>query len=212
MPLLVKAVTSDLDLTAVRFTDDQEGFFATWEAYQVDRTEVKRAMELLYDRAQFTFARIIDMLKADYPRVTDPFLFQRLKEWFYQTLRAYPDTNEHLSHWQTEVPVVILTFGDPEHQWEKLHFAKIPYSEARFATLAYSKVDHLRELLRHHGSPIVFIDDRTDTLDQVRSEGLTEDNIITCQIQRSDKQNPFVARYPHHLVRNFAEVDRLIRR
>jgi FMN phosphatase YigB (HAD superfamily) len=177
----------------------------------VDQAIVKQAMQHLFDLSQFTFARIIESLKGKYPAVADKYFLERLKVWFYENLRAYPDSHEYLGLWKQDVPVIILTFGDPEYQREKLRFTQIPYQEVRYASPGKNKVAHLRELIQQYGYPLAFIDDRSDILDQVRAAGLTKKHIITYQMQRLPPREVFTAQYPHALVHNFSEVDSLIR-
>jgi len=71
----------------------------------------------------------------------------------------------------------VLTFGDHEHQTERVLASGIPISQIHVATSEYSKAAHLTNLVNHSSVPITFIDDDTHQLQGVHQAGLPVDLI-----------------------------------
>ncbi len=212
MPLIVKAVVVDLDDTCVYFTDDLKGFYDLLNSYGIDQVVADKVVKSLFDQAQFTFSRMISLLARHYPAVNGPILLRKLNEWLHQNLQVYPDTVDHLLNWGKEVPIIILTAGDAKFQWTKISLFNLFYQETRFASPQRKKADHMLELIRRYGTPLVFVDDRMRNLDEIRTRGLSEKHVLTCQMERSNRPCQQRASFPHHRVKDFTEVDRLIRR
>ncbi len=208
MPLIVTAVVVDLDDTTVRFVDNLKGFFDIWSRFRVSDTKARQTTQALIDQAQFSFDRIIGELRPDRPKR----LPSQLNEWLDQTLRAYEDTEKYFSVWSYDVPVIILTAGNEVFQLSKLISANISYQAVYFASPQHTKAEILLRLLTKHGAPLVFIDDLPENLDQVRIQGISANLVINCHMQRPDRLKQPTGNYPHHLVHDFEEVDRLIRK
>lgn len=137
---------------------------------------------------------------------------EEFAQWLSGSLCLYPDSVPFAQYWRScDVPVVVVTFGVPEYQREKIQSTALPCSEIRHTTVKGRKADVLAQLCEQHGIPVVFVDDDPKELDAVRDNGITEKQVLTVLIVRPDQARAETPRHLHHRIQNLAEVNALLR-
>ena len=98
--------------------------------------------------------------------------------------------------------ISIITSGDHHRQREKVLRSHLQVDDLSITKHAPGKVQCVKVLLKKYGAPIIFVDDKAQTLDAIRDR-FAEDEVILYHMVRDD------AAYPEQYKHNHTIVDSL---
>lgn len=212
-PQKVTCVALDFDNTIAFHRQGYEGLYEIFTRSGVPLRTVKQAYLISRDGG----FHINGMLQVIRTRFRHPLRGQTTairKEfagWLADVLIPYPESVTILKKWKRHVPVVIVTFGHPQHQMEKIALLNIPHTRTYPVASDKAKPKVLKQLTKKYGTPILFIDDRPSVLDLIRKSGLTPKDVITARVVRpGNRYNKDRTRYRHLRVRSFRELAPLV--
>ncbi|KKU11670.1 MAG: hypothetical protein UX16_C0008G0011 [Parcubacteria group bacterium GW2011_GWB1_45_7] len=180
-----KCVALDFDDCLAHHNDDYTGLFDIFIKQGFSESVVRGAYEETHARGGFSFDNFIDVLKnkGEIGENTEE-LKKKFDEWVSLSLLLYPDVKDFLVQVKLlKIPVAIVTFGDSEHQKEKVLSTGVLYDYLYVIPRKGEKFTVLEELMADYGAPIAFVDDKPEELDNVR-EHFTADEVKLFRIIR----------------------------
>lgn len=207
--MTVKCVAVDFDST-LAYIDQVEELFQIFTNEGLPREKVVNVFGNLLQTSNFNFQNFMDQISKEISLPVALNSLGRCWDWLDRNLKVYEDSLRFLQNCESKnIRTRILTAGCPRHQGAKLMKAKMPhYAQAIYSQKPENKIHFLKILINQFGAPIAFIDDRTETMDQIRSSGLNEDSVLLFHMIRPNKakERKRSELYDHQVVSSLAEV------
>ena len=208
-----KCLVFDFDYTLAFFRDGL-GFLELFVSAGMRRQEVDSLFtEIVQSPEGFTIRRMLDAASSvdsfdQRERLRIAYAF---RIWLERSLELYPDVLRCIEWALTAgIPWVIVTAGDDSYQRQKisaLGLAGLVPADVFVTPPAHGKAEALRELIARFGRPIWFVDDSPHELDRVRAAGLSQDDVATFLLVRSDSLYTQVSpRHPHTSITSLDEL------
>ncbi len=201
-------IALDFDYCTARFVDKEIGLADIFVRRGVPLAiATKKAWEAV--ASGFTIEKYIALVSDAVGQIkNESTIRSEYLQWFIENLKLYDDSAEAMERMhRVEVPIVFVTFGIQETQMQKIHTVGIRYNDVRVVTPPCVKASVIQELLGIYGAPILYADDKPQDLDMVRDVGLTDQEVVTVRVDRSDSPHKSVlARHAHIVTANLIDL------
>ncbi len=208
----IKCIASDFDFTLSHFrTPLAVGFFNIFRKRGMSDEDIWKMREEAEARRGFSLNTFIDIARESKGLVfEDKAEIQAEFNVWIESVVLYPDSAPFLKKWFGSIPIAIVTAGDQKYQSKKVALVGIKYNELHVVTPPRKKWQVLDELLSRYGSPLLFLEDKADELDQAWHL-FGPENVVTVLVLREDSPHNGMAHNFHHIkIRSLEEVNRLI--
>lgn len=205
-------IAIDFDSTLSQFRGGKEGLFAIFTQRGVPEGIVLEAYESAKERG-FSIEKF---QKGIEERTQWRFITKQIRRafdaWVENAIVPYPESHSVVLSWKAQnIPVVIVTRGDPDYQRQKVVASKIPHDALYCVETEEGKVSTLRTLIARYGEPIIFIDDKVGVHDLIRENSLDENQVVTVIIRRPDSSHfNDHSVYQHYEVEHLDDVGQMI--
>lgn len=209
----IRCVAVDFDNTLAYFKNPTEkGLFDVFRRRGVREEHIRKAYEESSVNG-FSIANFMDCIAKIHGSISDEeSISQDFENWLQSSLALYSDSLSAIQNWQAAgIPVVIVTFGNPEYQRQKIKMVNISCDGVEVVSPPRRKFEVIGELLGKYGAPIVFIDDKQTELDEVRAR-FPESQVTTLLAARPD--SPYrnkSAKYFHFVIGSLEKASLLLR-
>jgi len=194
----VRCIAIDFDYTVAHFSDPAEkGLFDIFRRRGVDEITIIKVYEDVVRRGFSIdkFAREIETCNADLDLSDMTVIRQEFDVWLKNALELYEDTLPAMEQWRKlGIPIVFVTAGVSEHQLRKITLVGIPYDDVRVVSPPKRKSEVLEQIVDRYGSPVIFIDDKVDDLQETQKR--LDKKVVAVHIYRSD--SPYKEKHKDH--------------
>lgn len=208
-----KCIVVDFDNSISFFKGGKTGLFTIFIRQGADESLVRESYEETKKEGTFLVENLTQKLEKNTGIHFDKEkIIKEFWAWISDTVRLYTDSVPVISNWRNSgVPVIILTFGDPNYQKQKIAMTNTPYDEVITVESNDKKVMSLKDIIKKYGKPIVVIDDTPGVLDDIRDMGYSQDDVVTFLMRRPD--GPYVhnkSKYSHREISDFYEAEKIV--
>lgn len=92
-------------------------------------------------------------------------------KWLSDSIYIYDDAKKFIEIWEDRVPIIILTFGNPEYQQKKIRILGLDRFYSCYVTEPYSKFEKLNLILNNQY--IVYVDDNINEINEIAKNNTT---------------------------------------
>lgn len=187
----------DFDGTIAYQQNGLAGFFKIFINRGIPQNIIEEAYQQSKKYGGFCLSGLITSLKNKKVVIKkEPAIKDEFDRWLKQSLKLYPDAHFLPS------PTVIVTYGNPKFQKQKIEISNIQYDKLYASANPQGKVKALIKLIQTYGTPIAFTDNRLSELDKIRDTNISEKEIITHHILRSNNRySNEKGKYKHRQIR-----------
>lgn len=199
-------IAFDLDGTLAKFNDDKIGLKNIFLDSGIKPQEFEKAYSKAKDNG-FNFEKLIYFCATiSNTKLNNDYLLEKLNSWLKQNLVLHEDARflMNSSDWQTDAVLAIITFGNPQFQYQKIKHLGIKKDVCFFSDTKLKKNKAI-ELLAQNLKPILFVDNSLEELDALREAGYSSNVLETVWINRKNKASN-KAKFQHLTIQNLSEL------
>ncbi len=200
----------DFDHTLSHFIHGYDGLFTIFTHRGIPAETVSEAYRRIKKAGGFSLAAYIAHLQQMAGTIPhEDTVAQEFEDWLKNSIELYPDVLPCLTRWRKDIPIEILTFGDPEFQRKKINMTGLGSYPLHIVASQQQKARELTKIIARYGTPVVFVDDIPSVLDEIRHR-FPPLHVITILIIRPDTIQPpgFNPRgwRSHHVISSLSDL------
>ena len=171
---LIDKIVLDLDETLISFDGGYSELLKSLSFLNISYDIIGNAIE---DANNKGFS--IDLFIKTIEKInTTPFYDQtkrNIKEtfnkWLLDSIYIHADAKRFIEIWEDRIPIIILTFGNPEYQQKKIRISGLDRFYSCYVTKPYSKIEKLNLILNNQY--IVYVDDNINEINEIAKNNKT---------------------------------------
>jgi FMN phosphatase YigB (HAD superfamily) len=196
----------DFDGTLAYYKDDKQGLWQPFLKHGVSKEIITKIYEKTKNN-NFSLEKFAQNINSEIQKkINEEEVVQELKHYLKENLVLYDDAKIVVQN-KMNVPFVLLTFGDPGFQIDKINALDVKKDLVIFS-LEFPKIDILggliKDLRKSDDRPLMFVDNSWKELDAVRDAGYTEKEIVTYWINRDNYTKK--PKYKHIEIHSLNEI------
>lgn len=202
-------VACDLDFCLSHFGQNILADFVDLFLFTGVERQIIADIETEAERHRFTFESFFRIFTERTGIALDAEkLLPQCRDWLENYLQLYPESREWFdSRVSSHIPVVIVTYGDPEFQGAKLQMLRLRPAMTFYTMRTGEKHLVLRRLVQRYGPGVLFVDDNPLEHDNVRDAGFSSEEVRTVRVLRPDtpyRDRP--AKHQHEEVQVLSDI------
>lgn len=174
---LIGKIVLDLDETLISFDGGYSKLLNDLSFLNISDFIISNVIENINNK-EFSinlFIKKIEKInKKSFNKQTKRKIKKIFNQWLFNSIYIYNDAKRFIEIWEDRIPIIILTFGNPEYQQKKIRISGLDRFQSCYVTKPFSKIEKLNLILNNQY--IVYVDDNINEINEISK------NNTTCRI------------------------------